>query len=235
VVTIQPKQADIDLLEQIIDLRDSAHLAGHSDKPFNLAKLNGGQSVVVSPGNAGGTNVSTFAVQRLEDLGLFRVIASKPTGMTFDLVDDFRDRLEEMRVAIGQPSRLGEAQAATERAEAARRHSEADAQDLEAKVQAAAAERAERRGAFARRVGRWVKGTTTVALGILYVGIIVLAGYFVSSNLPLALIVGVIAVAVILAVLDWLLHIDGFALAARAGAGAVGRVGRWLESFDAEP
>jgi hypothetical protein len=84
-------------------------------------------------------------------------------------------------------------------------------------------------------VGRWVRWATTVALGIVYVGVIVLAGYFVSSNLPLALVVGVIAVAVILAVLDWLLHIDGFALAARAEAGTVGRVGRWLESFDAEP
>jgi hypothetical protein len=234
-VMIQPKQADIDLLVQIIDVRDSAHLAGHTDKPFGLAKLNGGQSILVGPGNAGGTNVSTFQVERLQELGLIRVITSTPTGMTFDLVDDFRDLLEEMRVAIGQPSRLGEAQAATERAEAARQHSEADARTLEAKVQAAAAKRAERRGAFARRMGRWTKRTTTVALGILYVGIIVLAGYFVSSNLPLALIGGVIAVAVILAVLDWLLHIDGFALASRAEAIAVGRVGRWLESFDAEP
>src|SRR5689334_23356732 len=118
-VTIQPKQADIDLLSQIIDVRDSAHLAGHTDKPFGLANLNGGQSLLVGPGNAGGTGVSTFAVQRLQDLGLFRVITSDSKGMTFDLVDDFRDRLEEMRVAIGQPSRLGEAQAATERAEAA--------------------------------------------------------------------------------------------------------------------
>jgi hypothetical protein len=228
VVTIQPKQGDIDLLGQIIDRRDSAHLAGHTDKPFNLLRLNGGQSVLASPGNAGGINVSTFAMQRLEDLGLFRVIDSTKNGMTFDLVDDFRDRFEEMKIALGQPSRMGEAEAASERATAAQR-------DLEARVQAAAARRAERRGVFARRVGRWAKRTTTVALGILYVGIIVLAGYFVSSNLPLALIVGVIAAAVILAVLDWLLHIDGFALAARAEAGAVGRVGRWLESFDAEP
>jgi len=227
-VTIQPKQGDIDLLVQIIDRRDSAHLAGHTDKPFNLAKLNGGESVLVSPGNAGGTNVSTFAVQRLEDLGLFRVINSSRNGLTFDLVDDFRDRLEEMRMAIGQPSRLGEAEAAKEQATAAQH-------DLEAEVQASAATRAQRRATFAGRVGRWVRLGTTVALGIIYVGIVVLAGYFVSSNLPLAFIAGVIAVAVLLASLDWLLHIDGFALAARAEAGVVGRVARWLESFDAEP
>lgn len=227
-MTSQPNQGDIDLLVQIIDMRDSAHLAGHTDKPFNLAKLNGGQSVLVSPGQAGGTNVSTFTVQRLQDLGVFRVITSTPTGLTFDLVDDFRDRLEEMRVALGQPSRLGEAEAAKERATAAQR-------DLEAKVQAAAATRADRRATFARRVGRWVRLTATVALGIIYVGIVVLAGYFVSSNLPLALIVGVIAVAVFLAALDWLLHIDGFALGAEAEASAVARVTRWLESFDAEP
>lgn len=233
-MTIQPKQGDIDLLLQIIDLRDSAHLAGHTDKPFNLAKLNGGQSVLVSPGNAGGTNVSTFAVQRLEDLGLFRIIASKPTGLTFDLVDDFRDRIEEMRVAIGQPSRLGEAQAATERAEAARQHSEADARDLESKVQAAAATRAERRAVFARRAGGWVRRAATIALGVFYIGVVVVAGQVLSSILPLPLIVTVIAVAVIVGVLDWLLHIDGFALAAWAEAGAVNRITRWLESFDAE-
>jgi hypothetical protein len=234
-VTIQPKQGDIDLLVQIIDMRDSAHLAGHRDKPFRLTKFNGGQSVLVSPGNAGGTNISTFAVQRLDELGLFRVITSNSKGLTFDLVDDFRDRLEEMRVALTQPSRLGEALAATERAQGAQKVSQAAARDLEAKVQAAAATRAANRAALARRMGRRVRRSTTIALGIVYVGIVVLAGYFVSSNLPLALIVGVVAVAVTLAVLDWLLHIDGFALAAKAEAAAVGRVARWLESFDAEP
>ena len=226
-VTIQPKQGDIDLLVQIIDLRDSAHLAGHTEKPFNLAKLNGGQSVLVSPGNAGGTNVSTFAVQRLEDLGLFRVIASKPTGLTFDLVDDFRDRLEEMRIALGQPSRMGEAEAARERATAARA-------DLETKAQAAAATRAERRAAFARRAGRWVRWAATIALGAFYIGVVILAGQVLSLILPLPLVVTVVAVAAILGVLDWLLHIDGFALAAWAEAGTMGRIARWLESFDAE-
>lgn len=121
-----------------------------------------------------------------------------------------------------------DAEAAKERASAAQR-------DLEAKVLAAAASRAERRDAFARRVGRWVKWVARVALGIVYVGVVVLAGYFVSSNLPLALIVGVVAVAVLLAALDWLFHVDGFAVAAKAEAATVRRVGRWLGSFDAEP
>jgi hypothetical protein len=44
-VTIQPKQGDIDVLVQIIDLGDSAHRAGHTEKLLNLARLNGGQSV----------------------------------------------------------------------------------------------------------------------------------------------------------------------------------------------
>ncbi len=58
------------------------------------------------------------------------------------------------------------------------------------------------------------------------------AGYFVSSNLPLALVVGVVGVAVVLAALDWLLHVDGFALAAALEARVVKRVTGWLESFD---
>lgn len=227
-MTIQPKPADIDLLLQIIDLRDSAHLAGHTDKPFNLLKLNGGQSVLASPGNAGGTNVSTFAVQRLEDLALFRGIVSKKNGMTFDLVDDVRDRLEEMKIALGQPSRMGEAEAAKERAIGAHR-------DLEAKVEAASALRAERRIAFAGRVGRWVRSAATIALAVIYIGVVVLAGQVISSILPLPLIVTVIALAAILGILDWLLRIDGFALAAMAEASAVRRVTGWLESFDAEP
>lgn len=116
---------------RLIDMRDSAHLAGHTDDPFHLVRFNGNESVLFSPGRTEGINISTLAIRRLEDLGLFHVFDVAAKGFTFDLVDDVRDRLEEMRVALGQPSRLGEVEAAKERAEAAQR-------DLEAKVRVSA-------------------------------------------------------------------------------------------------
>jgi hypothetical protein len=130
-VTIRPKKSDIDLLVRLIDMRDSARLAGHTDDPFRLFEFNGTESVLFSPGRNEGTDISTLAMRRLQHLGLFHIIDVLAKGFTFDLVDDVRDRLEEMRVALGQPSRLGEVEAAKERAEAAQR-------DLEAKVRVSA-------------------------------------------------------------------------------------------------
>ena len=205
---IRPKQNDLDLLGRLIDLRDSAHLAGHTDDPFRLFDFNGTESVLYGPERNEGQDVSTMGMRRLQDLGLLHVIDVLPKGFTFDLVDDVRDRLEEMRVALGQPSRLGEIEAAKERAEAAQR-------DLETRVRESVASRAASRKAFARHVGRWVRRAATVALGVIYVGVVVVAGYFVSSILPLALVIGIVGVAVFLTVLDWLLHIDGFGLRRR--------------------
>jgi hypothetical protein len=67
---------------------------------------------------------------------------------------------------------------------------------------------------------------------VVYVAVIVLAGYLVSANLPIALIVGVVSVGVVLAVLDWLFRFDGFGLAAAVERHAVDGIARWLESFD---
>ncbi len=231
-MTIRPKPNDIDLLVRLIEMRDSAHLAGHTEDPFRLFEFNGTESVLFSPGQNEGINVSTLGMRRLQDLDLFNVIDAQPKGFTFDLVDDVRDRLEEMRVALGQPSRMGELEAAKERAEAAKEQAEAARGDLVAEVRESAANRAERRTAFARRVGRRVRRAATIVLGTVYVGVVVVAGYFVSSNLPLALVVGIVGVGVVLAALDWLLHIDGFGLAAGAEAWVVKRVTRWLESFE---
>lgn len=227
-MTLRPTPNDIDLLVRLIDMRDSAHLAGHADDVFNLLQFQGTQSVLVSPGRTEGINVSTMAMRRLQDLGLFRVTAVRAKGLTFDLVDDVRDQLEEIRVAVGQPSRMGELEVAKERAEAAHH-------DLEASVEAAAAKRADRKDAFSRRVGHRVRRAATVALGALYVGVVVIAGYFVSANLPPVAVVGIVAVAVGLAVLGWLRHIDGFSLATGVESWVVKQITRWLDSFDEEP
>ena len=232
-MTNRPTPEDIDLLAQLIDLRDSAHLAGHRDDVFNLLQFQGTQSVLVGPGRTGRISVSTMAMRRLQDLGLFRVINVREKGLTFDLGDDVRDRLEEMRVSVGQPSRMGELQAAKEQAEAAIERAEAAQRDLEASVEAAAAKRAERRHAFARRVGRRVRRAATVALGAIYLGVVLISGYFVASNLPPLAVVAIVSVAVALAVLGWLRHIDGFSLAAGIESRVVKRITAWLESFDA--
>jgi hypothetical protein len=227
-LTTQPKQSDIDLLVRLIDLRDSAHLAGHADDSFQFVKVNGPESVLFSPGHSEGTTVSEVGIRRLDDLGLLHVFETHPGGgFTFDLEDDARDRLDELRVAMGQPSRLGEAEAARSRAETALR-------DIEGKARKDAGARAELRTRFAVRVGRRVRRVVVAVLLVFYVAVIVLAGYFVSASLPIALIVGVVTVGIVLTVLDWLFHVDGFALAAAVERRAVDRIARWLESFDVE-
>jgi len=232
-VTIRPKPEDIDLLAQLIDMRDSAHLAGHTQDAFNLARFQGTQSLLISPGRSGSIQVSTFAMDRLRDLGLFRVISVRENGLTFDLVDDVRDQLEEMRVTAGQPSRMGELEAAVERAEGAREAAEAARRDLETKIAAAARSRADLRAAFARRVGRRVRRVAMLALGAFYVGVAVIAGYFALS-LPQPVAIAIVVVAVGLALLGWLRHIDGFSLATGLESRVVARIIRWLASFDGE-
>jgi hypothetical protein len=214
-------------------MRDSAHLAGHQDDAFNVAQFQGTQSVLVGPGRTG-VNVPTFGMRRLQDLGLFRIIGERERGLKFDLVDDVRDRLEEMRFAAGQPSRMGELQASVERAEAATESAEAARHDLENKITAAARARADLRAAFARRVGRRLRRGVTIGLVAVYVAVIVIAGYFVSS-LPLPLVVGIVGVSVALAVLAWVRRIDGFSLAAGVESWVVKRLIRWLEFFDQDP
>lgn len=230
-MSIRPKPEDIEELARLIEIRDSAHLAGHRLDPFTLFNFSGTEALLVSPGRTQGDSVSKVAMRRLEDLDLFRVIDRSEKGFTFDLVDDVSDRLEEMRVEIGLPSRMGELEASVLRAEAAMKAADSARQGVEARAADDRRARAERRLAYAHRVGRWARWLTRIALGLLYIAV-VLAGYAVSANLPLALVVGVVGVAVVLAALDWLLHIDGFALAAAVETRVVRRVTGWLESFD---
>jgi hypothetical protein len=102
-VTILPKQSDIDLLAQLIDIRNSADLAGHTDDLFREFDPQGAEAIVFGPGGNSQV-VSKLTMRRLRDLGLFYVIDSGPHVLRFDLADDVRDRLEQMRVAAGRLS-----------------------------------------------------------------------------------------------------------------------------------
>ena len=100
-MTILPKQSDIDLLAQLIDIRDSADLAGHTDDLFRQWDPQGAEATVFGPGGNSQV-VSKLTMRRLRDLDLFYVIDSGPNVFRFDLADDVRDRLEQMRVAVGE-------------------------------------------------------------------------------------------------------------------------------------
>jgi hypothetical protein len=228
---LRPSPEDVDLLAQLIDMRDSAHLAGHRSKPFVHTAFNGGDSAVMAPGQTGAITVPTMALGRLRDLGVLRVISDRGRSFTFDLADDVRDRIEEMRIATGMASRMGELQAAVDRAAARTSESEAARRELEVRVAAATQARATHRSAFARRVGRWVRLLTSVVLGALYFGAVTVGGYVLSSNLPLAVAAG-FALTAGLAVLDWQFHVDGFWLARRLGAWIESGIERWLARFE---
>lgn len=229
---LRPSPEDVDLLAQLIDMRDSAHLAGHRSRPFVHTAFNGGESAVTAPGQTGAITIPTMALSRLRDLGVLRVITDRGRSYTFDLADDVRDQIEAMRVATGQPSRMGELQAAVERAESEAREADDARRELEAAVAADAQVRAARRSIFARRVGRVTRTIASIVLVAVYIGVVLVAGYLVSSNLPVALIVACVGVAVVLAVLDWGLHVDGFWLATRIGAWAERRTAAWLASLE---
>ena len=102
-VTILPKQSDIDLLARLIGIRDSANLAGHTDDLFSQIDFQGADATVLGPGR-NNLVVPKIKMRRLRDLGLFYVIHTGATGFTFDLADDVRDRLDQMRVAVSRLS-----------------------------------------------------------------------------------------------------------------------------------
>ena len=102
-MTILPKQSDIELLARLIDIRDSADLAGHTDDLFRQIDVNGPDAVVHGPGRNSLT-IPKIKMRRLRDLGLFYDLDPGSKAFRFDLADDVRDRLEEMRVVVGRLS-----------------------------------------------------------------------------------------------------------------------------------
>lgn len=230
---IRAKPEDIDLLVRLIDMRESAELAGIRG-PFSLMPFQGGQAMLSGPSRVGNAQISTFEMSRLEDLGVLRIITrTAREGLTFDLVDDVRDLLEEMRVSLGQPSRMGELEAALARATGDREQALAAQRDLEQRASDAADDRAARREAAATRVGRRVRRLAIVLLAVVYVTIyaaVVLVGFLATSN-PIAA-AGIVIVGGLLALLAWLSPIDGFWLAGKAEGIVSRRVRRWLDSLD---
>lgn len=79
-VTILPKQSDIDLLARLIDIRDSADLAGHTDDLFRQWDPQGAEAVVFGPGRNNRQVISKIKMRRLRDLGLFYVIDGGSRG-----------------------------------------------------------------------------------------------------------------------------------------------------------
>lgn len=230
---IRAKPEDIDLLVRLIDMRDSAELAGVRG-PFSLMPFQGGEALLTGPSRTGNAQVSTFQMGRLEDLGVLRIITrTARQGLTFDLVDDVRDLLEEMRVSIGQPSRMGELEAALSLALGDREQALTAQTELEKGVSDAADDRAARREAAATRVGRRVRRLAIVVLALGYVTIyaaVVMVGFLATSN-PIAA-AGIVLAGGLLALLAWVSPIDGFWLADKAEGIVSRRVRRWLDSLD---
>jgi hypothetical protein len=232
---VRPKPEDIDLLNRLIDMRESAELAGIRADPFHLTAFNGGQALVIAPGKSGNAQVPAFGMRRLEDLGALRIISrGNRGGYSFDLADDARDRVDEWRASLGKPSRIGELQGELARAEGAKGAAEKEIAAVKATIEASTAARERRRDDFAVRMGRRVRWVVVAILAVAYLAIYgaaaILASIWASSPLAAG---GITVAAGLLALVSWLGHLDGFVLAAKAEAAATDRVRRWLASFEA--
>jgi hypothetical protein len=232
-IVIRAKPEDINVLAQLIDRRESAELAGVKGA-FTFTPFQGGQGLAVGPGRSGSLQVSTFDMGRLDELGAFRVLnRSARGGFTFDLVDDVRDLLEEWRTTLGQPSRMGELEAALARATGEKEQALTAMMDLERRSARVAEGRTARRDAAATRVGRRIRRLFVVVLAVAYMAVymaVVLVGFLATSN-PLAA-AGIVIAGGLLALLGWVSPIDGFWLAGKAESIVSRRVRRWLDSLD---
>jgi hypothetical protein len=222
---IRLRSDELDLLTRMIDKRDSAHLSGHRDDPFRVAELNGGLSVLTYPGGMGADNVPTRTIRRFRSLDLFQIFNTGKNVVVFDLADDVRDRIEELRDEAGEPSVLAQERAARARAE--------DQQSrLEVRIERAARAREARRHAFAVKVGRWAYRLTNAALIAIYIVAIVLTTTFIAPAVGAVIGIGILA---IIGILDWGFRRDAFGVAHACEKWAVERVERWLAGFEAEP
>lgn len=215
---------ELDLIAHLIDKRDSAHLSGHTSDPFQAVSLNGGVSILVFPGRTGRDSVPTLTFDRLMSLGVFHVFSRKKNVVTFDLVDDIRDRLEQLKAEAGQPSLLAREREARARAE--------DRQSiLEQTLEHGARKRAERRDDFAARVGRWGFRLAIAALVVIYL----LATWIVSLVATPALAsIAAAALLAIVGVMSWAFRLDAFAAAHWVEAQVASRTRAWLHRFEAE-
>lgn len=220
--TIRLKPDELELIGQMIDKRDSAHLSGHTADPFSAVALNGGVTAIQFPGRTGAAQTTTLTFQRLLAVDVLVVVSRKGNVTNFDLADGIRDRLEDLKMEAGQPSQL-------ERERAARARPEERQSQLETQIQREVAIRQERRTAFAAGVGRRASLTVTTVLGVVYLAAVVyglIAAPLVAALLALAL--GILGLA------SWLFRIDAFWLSHQAQRQAAARVERWLSRFEAD-
>lgn len=215
---------ELELVAHMIDKRDSAHLSGHRNAVFRVAMLNGGEWAVQYLGRMGAESVPARTIERFRELGLFQGVRVGRGAMTFDLADDIRDRLEQLKDAAGQPSELGHERDARARAED-------QLSRLQVQVERDARGRALRRKAFASLIGRWAFRVTTGLLIAAYLSAVVLSTVFAS--LTLGAFVGV-AVLAALGIADWGFHRDAFGWAHGIERWAATRVDRWLAGFEAD-
>jgi hypothetical protein len=228
---IRLRPEEIDHINALVDARDSAHLAGWTTSPFNAAAFNGGESLIRFPGG-GGRQIPTTTLHRLRAEGLLNVYTSSRGGMTFDLVDDVRDRLEELRKATGLPSRLDELEAASLRAQEEAVQAREATAAAQTRVTEATLTRHRRYGTFASKVGRWARRGGIILLVLIYVAVATAPTLLATANLPVAAGAGVVVVTVLIGAFSWLFHRDGFAAAAWLERSVTNRVERWLLAFD---
>ncbi len=198
-------EAEVQFLGHLIDLRDSADLAGHRDAVFQFAEHSGDAILVAPPGTNVMHEMPARTIARLRKAGLIETVQPN----SFDLVPNARDRLEALKAEVGKPTLLGQAQAELERARAR-------VAELEAHTGRAAQGRQRRREGVA---ALWGGRARRLARGA------AIAIYVLAVVLPLALglpapISGVLLVAgAVLQVLDWAFGRDGNGI-----ANAVGRM-----------
>lgn len=101
---VRPSADDLELLQQLVEWHDSAHLAGHRDAEF-LVAFGNDEADVTHPGFAGSKRMSVRTLRRLIRLGALDVLSGDPgpesNAFTFDVVDGVRDRLDELRGIAG--------------------------------------------------------------------------------------------------------------------------------------
>jgi len=221
--TIRLQPDELDLIARMIDKRDSAHLSGHTTDPFRVVELNGGTSVLSYPGRTGADNIPTRTIYRLRNLDLFQVFSHEKNVLVFDLADDIRDRLEQLRHEAGQPSPLTQELMARARAE--------DQQSkLETSIQRASRAREARRQAFADRIGRWVKRVAIVVIIGIYAAASIIVAIFTTPAIAGIAATGILA---IIAILSWVFHLDAYAAVRALERRVAKAVEGWLDNFEA--
>lgn len=219
---LRPRQEDLDWVSRLLELRDGARLAGHTDSIFQVVDLDSADPTLFGPGGGPGVPIPSLVVSRLGGLDLLHVVTRAANSISFDLVDDVRDQLELLREAMGRPSLI-------ERERTARARAEDQQSALEVRLEAGARRREELRQAFAGRVGRWISGLTVALLVGVYAGATVVVALLATP--AIAVVVAVIVLGAF-GILEWGFHLDALVVAHWLERLSARRVERWLARFE---